>query len=148
MVSSVVSNSTNSLYMCPLALRWLQARHIALCWLPALNIALVWLPTTRFFNTRAPNIVTRLEVELQPIHRLPALAPSPTYSHTLAPYTDSLHPVLPQGVPIKICARLNTSHWLRAFGCARLNTSHWLRAFGCASLAVRKRSRAILVARY
>src|SRR6218665_3314054 len=31
-------------------------------------------PTTRFFISRAPNMVTRLDVELQPIHRLPALA--------------------------------------------------------------------------
>src|SRR6218665_2164086 len=29
-------------------------------------------PTTRFFISRAPNMVTRLDVELQPIHRLPA----------------------------------------------------------------------------
>src|SRR6218665_113445 len=40
-------------------------------WLP---IALHWLPTTRFFISRAPNLITRLEVDLQPIHRLPALA--------------------------------------------------------------------------
>src|SRR6218665_2265720 len=72
--------------MRPLALCWLSALYIALCRLP---LALVWLPTTRFFTTRAPNLVTRLDVELYPLHRLPALAPSPTYRPVLAPYTGS-----------------------------------------------------------
>src|SRR6218665_4026194 len=72
-VSSVYSDSTTPLYRRPLALHWLSALHITMCWLPALNIALVWLPTTRFFITRAPNMLTRLEVELQPeaLHWLP-----------------------------------------------------------------------------
>src|SRR6218665_125368 len=81
--SSVVSGDTVPLYMRPLALCWLPALIISLVWLP---LALHWLPITRFFITRAPNPVTRLEVDLQSLHRLP----------TLAPYTDSLHPVLPQ----------------------------------------------------
>src|SRR6218665_272326 len=87
--------------MRPLALCWLSALYIALCRLP---LALVWLPTTRFFITRVPNLVTRLDVELHPLHRLPALAPSPTYSPALAPYR------LPTSgstsrVPIKIFLR-------------------------------------------
>src|SRR6218665_4222209 len=69
--SSVVSKRTTSLYRASLALRWLSVLHITLRWLPAFNIALVWLQTTRFFITRAPNKLTRLEVELQPIHWLP-----------------------------------------------------------------------------
>src|SRR6218665_3032452 len=77
--SSVVSKYTTPLYMRPLALHWLSALYIALCRLP---IALIWLPTTRFFISRAPNLLTRLDVELQP----PALAPSPTYRPALAPY--------------------------------------------------------------
>src|SRR6218665_408263 len=32
-------------------------------------------PTTRFFISRAPNMVTRLEVELQPLHWLPTRTP-------------------------------------------------------------------------
>src|SRR6218665_2530844 len=70
--SSGVTAGTTSLYMQPLALHWLSALYIALRWLP---IALIWLPTTRFFISRAPNMITRLDVELQPLHRLPALAP-------------------------------------------------------------------------
>ena len=34
-------------------------------------------------------MITRMDVELQPLHRLPALAPSPTYRPVLAPYTGS-----------------------------------------------------------
>src|SRR6218665_3233162 len=92
------STGSVPLYCASLALCWLSALYIALCRLP---IALVWLPTTRFFITRAPNRVTRLEIDLQPqvLHWLPALAPSPTYGHTLTPYPDSLQPVLPQGFP-------------------------------------------------
>src|SRR6218665_870552 len=100
--SSGGTDDTNSLYRASLALCWLSALHITLCWLSVLYIALcrlpialIWLPTTRFFISRAPNLLTRLDVELQP----PALTPSPKYSHTLAPYTDSLHPILPQGFP-------------------------------------------------
>src|SRR6218665_3900931 len=84
--SSGGTDSSVPLYCASLALHWLSALYIALRWLP---IALVWLPTTRFFITRAPNIVTRLVVELHPLHRLPALAPSPTYRPVLAPYTGS-----------------------------------------------------------
>src|SRR6218665_1519654 len=72
--------------MRPQALYWLSALYIALRRLP---IALVWLPTTRFFISRAPNMITRLDVELQPLHRLPVLAPSSTYRPVLAPYTGS-----------------------------------------------------------
>src|SRR6218665_1890490 len=97
--SSGGSKSSVSLYRASLALHWLSVLHIALCWVPALYYSPAMAPTTRFFITRAPNMVTRLDVELQPLPRLPALAPSPTYSPTLAPYTDSLHPVLPQGFP-------------------------------------------------
>ena len=35
-MSRVVSNSSVSLYLRPLALRWLPVFNIALCWLPAL----------------------------------------------------------------------------------------------------------------
>src|SRR6218665_900581 len=93
-LSSGGSNSSIPLYRASLALHWLSDLHMALRWLPALNIALHWLPTTRFFITRAPNLVTRPPD--------PVLTPSPTYSPTLAPYTDSLHPGLPQGVPIRM----------------------------------------------
>src|SRR6218665_1887014 len=84
-VSSGSSNSSTSLFRASLALHWLSAPHITLRWL---HIALVWLPTTRFFITRAPNMVTRLEVELRPPD--PALAPNPQYSPTLAPYSLTL----------------------------------------------------------
>src|SRR6218665_1359690 len=66
-----------------------------MCWLTALNIALHWLPTTRFFISRAPNMITTSEVELQPLNWLPALALSPTYNHVLAPcpqYSPTLAP--------------------------------------------------------
>src|SRR6218665_1919145 len=53
----------------------------SLRWLPALNIALVWLPTTRFFITRAPNMLTRLEVELQPLHWLPTSGSGSKHQH-------------------------------------------------------------------
>src|SRR6218665_85276 len=43
---------------------------------------------------------SKLEVELQPLHWLPVLHIA---LHCL--HTDSLHPVLPQGVPIKIFLR-------------------------------------------
>src|SRR6218665_3017284 len=72
LLSSVVSIDTVSLYMRPLALCWLPDLLLPIVWLP---IALHWLPTTRFFITRAPNMVTRLDVELQPtgsLHWLPA----------------------------------------------------------------------------
>src|SRR6218665_280323 len=94
-ISSGISNSSVSLCCASLALRWLSALYIALCRLPALNIALIWLPTTRFFISRAPNIVTRLDVELQPLHRLPTLALSPIYSPVPAPcpqYSPNLAP--------------------------------------------------------
>src|SRR6218665_661780 len=74
-VSSVVTAVTVPLYRASLALHWLPSLHMALSWLPALNIALHWLPTTRFFISRAPNMLTRLEVELQPLHWLPTQAP-------------------------------------------------------------------------
>src|SRR6218665_1322705 len=86
-VSSVYSDSTTPLYRRPLALHWLSALHITMCWLPALNIALVWLPTTRFFITRAPNMLTRLEVKLQPLHGLPVLNIALYWLPTLAPTT-------------------------------------------------------------
>src|SRR6218665_2921209 len=114
-VSSVVSKRTVPLYRASLALHWLSALHITLCWLPALNIALVWLQTTRFFITRAPNMIIRLEVELQlqtlhllpalniAIHWLPQLGSSSqglqtgsrfeTPYPTPTPYTGSIHPV-------------------------------------------------------
>src|SRR6218665_1780941 len=75
--------------MRPLALCWLSALYIALCWVPALYYSSNLAPTTRFFISRAPNLVTRLDVELHPLHRLPALAPSPIYMPVLAPYTGS-----------------------------------------------------------
>src|SRR6218665_71352 len=71
--SSGISKYTVSLHRRPMALHWLPARHIAVRWLPALHIDLHWLPTTRFFISRAPNMVTRLEVELQPLFWLPGL---------------------------------------------------------------------------
>src|SRR6218665_892079 len=90
--SSGYSNNSVSLYCASLALHWLSALHIALRWLPDLIMPIVWLPivlhwlpTTRFFISRAPNMITRLDVELQPLHRLPALALSPIYSHMLGP---------------------------------------------------------------
>src|SRR6218665_3842173 len=92
--SSVISKYTVPLFRASLALRRLSALHITMCWLPALNVALVWLPTTRFFISRAPNMITTSEVELQPLNWLPALAPSPTYSPVLAPYSGSHNPVL------------------------------------------------------
>src|SRR6218665_1835790 len=51
--------------MRPLALRWLSALYIALCWVPALYYSPNPAPTTRFFFSRAPNMITRLDVELQ-----------------------------------------------------------------------------------
>ena len=99
--SSGYSDSSVPLYRASLALHWLPILHIALSWLPALNIALVWLQTTRFFITRAPNLVTRLDVELHPLHRLHALAPSPTYGPTPTPYTGSLHPVQGPNIDIR-----------------------------------------------
>src|SRR6218665_1066338 len=73
--SSGYSTDTVSLYRASLALCWLSALYIALCRLPALIMPIVlhWLPTTRFFISRAPNMITRLEVELQPLHWLPVL---------------------------------------------------------------------------
>src|SRR6218665_1118892 len=101
-----LKDSRSKVELQPQALCWLSDLHITLRWLPELNIALrwlhialVWLPTTRFYITRAPNLVTRLDVELHPLHRLPELAHNPTYSPALAPYAGSLHPVLPQGFP-------------------------------------------------
>src|SRR6218665_2802196 len=107
-VSSGGSNSSIPLYRASLALHWLSDIHMALRWLPALNIALHWLPTTRFFITRAPNMLTRSEVELQPLHWLPTRAPNNSVLHykgakhanqtgsriatpALAPYPGSLH---------------------------------------------------------
>jgi len=91
--SSVVSKSSVSLYMRPLALRWLPVFNIALVWLP---LALRWLPTTRFFISRAPNMVTRLEVELQPLHWLPTRAPCIRF------YLKSIHKGILTETPIHI----------------------------------------------
>src|SRR6218665_3434557 len=79
--SSGHSASCVPLYRASLALHWLSALHITMCWLPALNIALHWLPTTRFFISRAPNMLTKLEVELQPLHWLPTLGSRSKHQH-------------------------------------------------------------------
>src|SRR6218665_3974407 len=86
-VSSGGSKSSNSLYCASLALHWLSALHIALCWVPALYYSTTLTPTTRFFISRAPNMITRLDVELQPLHWLPVLHIDLYWLPTLAPTT-------------------------------------------------------------
>src|SRR6218665_453521 len=72
----------------PQDLHWLPALHIVLRWLPTLHM--VWLPTTRFFITRAPNLVTRLDVQLHPytgsLHWLPVLHIAIRWLHIPTPY--------------------------------------------------------------
>src|SRR6218665_3595094 len=86
--------------MQPLALHWLSALYIALCRLPALHIALrrlpdlimhiVWLPSLAPNNSVLHIKGSKHSNQTGCRIATSAMAPSPTYSHTLAPYTDSL----------------------------------------------------------
>src|SRR6218665_33371 len=94
-VSSGSSNSTNSLYMRPLAQRWLPVFNIVLCWLPALYYSTSLARNNSILHYKGYKRGNQIGIRFT----TPELAPSPTYSPALAPYTDSRHPVLPQGFP-------------------------------------------------
>src|SRR6218665_1332036 len=98
-VSSVVSKRTVSLYRASLALHWLSALHITMCWLPALNIALRWLPVALQRLPQLGSSSQELQIgSLQPLHRLPTLAPYIRFKvQTSTPEVLGL----PRGVPVR-----------------------------------------------
>src|SRR6218665_2032484 len=71
--------------MRPLALYWLPVFNIALCWLPALYYGTTMTPNNSILHYKGSKQDNQTGSRIE----TPALAPSPTYSPGLAPYTGS-----------------------------------------------------------